>query len=132
MSEYSWTSNIDGEVIGSIGHLHDGGESISLTVDGKKTCEGFAKYGTTPEFVQPAPQMNMEGSSGHGHGVIPHISEINTCYGSSFAAPSVKKGQKWELKANYDMAKYKGMAHEDGSLEAVMGINIMVVRTKGA
>lgn len=117
-------------MIGAIGHLHDGGESITLAVDGKQTCDSVAKYGTTPEFIQPPQPMAMEGGS-HGHGVTPHISDINTCHGKSFSAPKVTKGQKWALQANYDMAKYKGMAHEDGSLEAVMGINIMFVRTKG-
>src|ERR1700742_1100898 len=50
--DYTWTSSLNGEVIGSIGHLHDGGDTVTLSVDGQNTCTNVAKYGTKPEYVQ--------------------------------------------------------------------------------
>ncbi|KAF2401129.1 hypothetical protein EJ06DRAFT_581331 [Trichodelitschia bisporula] len=133
--DYQWTASFDGELIGAIGHLHDGGERTTLAIDNKLTCTNVAKYGTKPEFIQPA-SLNVAPPTAGGHthgGDMPHISDMNVCHGPSLVGgTSMRKGQVWTLKAYYDLDKYRGMAHEDGSLEEVMGIEILFVRRKAA
>jgi len=96
-----------------------------MTVNGKETCQNNAQYGTKPEFIQKMDE------GGHGHGATKHISEMNVCSGKSLLVKKMEKGQKWNLRAWYDMDKNKGMQHEN-ALDAVMGISITFVRTKGA
>jgi hypothetical protein len=134
--DYTWTvpSKFKGEVIGSIGHGHDGATETILKVDGKATCTNPAKYGTKPEWIQKP----MAG--GHGHGATLHISDMAPCYGAEFPNKEVTPGQKWTLVANYDFDKNKGNVHEDklpdGTMkitpDEVMGIAITFVRVKGA
>jgi hypothetical protein len=103
---------------------HIGGANTKVFVDGKETCDNVARYGTKPEFVQ----TNNTGH--HADSATSHISEIKPCHGDSLIHKEMKKGQNWNLTAYYDMNKFKGMRHADGSLEEVMGIEIMYVRRK--
>jgi hypothetical protein len=43
----------------------------------------------------------------------------------------MKKGQVWRLQADYDFKKSNGMVHSDGSLDEVMGLSVLFIRTKG-
>jgi hypothetical protein len=121
---YNWTSSVDGEVIGAIGHVHDGGVNLALAVDGKMTCKNLAKYGTTPDYVQKSAQGM------HAHGALEHISEMKACHSAEIPQKSMAKGQVWTLTADYDFDKFKGMKHEDGDWDKVMGISIVFVREK--
>jgi hypothetical protein len=123
--DYTWTSDIQGEAIGFIGHLHDGGESITLKVGGQNTCTNVAKYGTKPEYVQKAAKGH------HSQGALTHISELLPCFGSELPKKEVKVGQNWTLTANYNFDKHLGMKYEDGDWDAVMGIGMLFVRVKG-
>jgi len=123
--DYSWTSNYEGEIIGALGHLHDGGNALKLTVDGKDTCENLAYYGTKPDYVQRAGGAH----SGHG-GATKHISDMPPCFGQGFPVKHMKVGQKWGLEAFYDYAKNPGQKHEDGDWDEVMGISVVYVRNK--
>lgn len=111
--------------------MHDGGLKTQLLVDGKPTCDNFAKYGGKPEFVSPPMPA---GSTGHSHGgATKHISDMNVCFGKEgFAYPQMKKGQVWTLKSVYDFDQNLGMKRENGDWDEVMGIEIMFVRKKGA
>jgi len=121
-----WTSNVNGQIIGAIGHLHDGGTSVTLEVDGKRTCTNVAKYGTKPEYVQKTAMGHL------ANGALTHISDMNNCYGAEFPEKVMKVGQVWDLTANYDFSEYTGMKHEDGDWDEVMGISIMYIRRPGA
>jgi hypothetical protein len=57
---------------------------------------------------------------------------MKVCHGEEFPHKQMKKGQVWNLKAHYDFTKFKGMQHEDGSLDEVMGIEIVFVRRKNS
>ncbi|KAF2403656.1 hypothetical protein EJ06DRAFT_527256 [Trichodelitschia bisporula] len=124
-----WTANFDGEVLGAAGHLHDGGDRITLEADGKLACDSKATYGGDPAFINTKPGM---GGGGHHASATEHISHMSICAGPSFLVKTVKKGQAWDLKGYYDYDKYKGMRHEDGAQSNVMGIAIMFVRVKKA
>jgi hypothetical protein len=127
--DWDWKAAYDAEIVGSIGHLHDGGTKTQIFVDGKMACENVASYGTKPEFVQP----EMSGMSAHSHGApTKHISDMSTCFGNSLSHSQMKKGQKWTLKAHYDFDQNKGMQHDDGAWDEVMGIEFIFVRKRNA
>ncbi|TID27951.1 Diphthamide biosynthesis protein 2 [Venturia nashicola] len=118
-----WVANFEGDILGSAGHLHDGGTNILLVVDGKTVCNSDATYGGSPEYVQKNPMM-------HKDSAVEHISKMKVCMNESFTLKKLVKGQVWTLKAVYDYSKQKGMLHEDGKQSSVMGIAIMYVRVK--
>jgi len=122
--DYKWKSTIDGEVIGSIGHLHDGGDQLTMNVEGENTCTNTASYGTKPEYVQKTAMGH------HANGALTHISDMKVCHGESLPKKQMKVGQTWGISADYDFGKYKGMKHDDGSWDEVMGIAITFVRVK--
>jgi hypothetical protein len=123
--DYKWTSSINGQVIAAIGHLHDGGSRITLAVDGQQTCDSSATYGGSPAYVQ----KNAGGV--HAHGALEHLSEMSQCNQKSLPRSRIAKGQNWYMKAEYDFNKHKGMMHEDGNWDEVMGITLMFVRVAG-
>jgi hypothetical protein len=122
--DYNWKSNVEGKVIAAIGHLHDGGSRITLSVDGQQTCDSFASYGGTPEYIQKS------ATGVHAHGALTHISEMAQCNAGTLPRDKISKGQNWAMRAEYDFNKHKGMKHEDGNWDEVMGISLMFVRMK--
>lgn len=118
----NWVANLDGEVLGLAGHLHDGGQNVKLTVDGKLACDSEAKYGEKPEFV--AKKAMHPGSA------LEHVSSMSICVNDKLLVKQMTKGQKWKLTVDYDYNKNKGMVHEGGKQSSVMGIAIMYVRVK--
>ncbi|QDS68047.1 hypothetical protein FKW77_009716 [Venturia effusa] len=115
-----WTANFDGEIIGAAGHLHDGGQRVTLDVDGTRACSSEASYGGSPEYV--AKTAMHEGSA------TEHISKMSLCVGDTLPVKKLARGQKWRLRAEYDYNKNKGMVHGGGKQSTVMGISIMFVR----
>jgi hypothetical protein len=65
-------------------------------------------------------------------GATTHISDINVCNGTSLPQKQMKKGQNWSLKAHYDFDKFKGMQHDDGTWDEIMGIELLFVRRKNS
>jgi len=118
----TWVANFDGEIIGAAGHLHDGGQRVTLEVDGKQVCNSEATYGGSAEYVQK--------TSMHKNSATEHISKMSLCTNDNFLEKTLKKGQRWKLRAEYDYTKNKGMIHGDGKQSTVMGIAIMYVRIK--
>ncbi|GGS36425.1 hypothetical protein [Actinokineospora fastidiosa] len=59
-TKWQWTSSIEGTVVGAGGHLHDGGESITLRnlTTGEDICESRAAYELTPEYQGHIEQMS--------------------------------------------------------------------------
>jgi hypothetical protein len=62
-------------------------------------------------------------------GSTTHLSNMKVCFGKDLTNNKVRKGQKWRLQAHYDFNKNQPMLQEDGSLETVMGIQLVYVRT---
>jgi len=117
---YDWTSDVNGEILGAGGHVHDGGIKVTLFQDGKNICDSVASYGAKKEFVAP---------ERHGaHAGIEHISGMTYCGPSSSWKVDLKAGQKWKLDAAYDFDKYKPSMHASGGLDKIMGIALMYVR----
>jgi len=40
-----WVANLNADILGAGGHLHDGGTHLTLEVDGKPVCDSVATYG---------------------------------------------------------------------------------------
>jgi hypothetical protein len=119
-----WVSDIDGEILGAGGHLHDGGSVLKLKIDGKAVCDSKATYGGTKEYVAPK-------NDGSAHGGIEHISNMSPCIGFvEFNNQPLKSGQKWTLEANYDYNAHRPSMHGNGGFDKLMGIALMYVRSK--
>ncbi|KAF2435222.1 hypothetical protein EJ08DRAFT_730321 [Tothia fuscella] len=119
----AWTANFEGEVVGSAGHMHDGGDHLTLDVSGTGVvCDSVASYGGSAEYTSKA--------MGHAHSATAHISKMSICMGNALKVKQLNKGQVWTLKAYYDYNKNKGMLHGDGKQATVMGIAIMYVRVR--
>ncbi|RDW63661.1 hypothetical protein BP6252_11206 [Coleophoma cylindrospora] len=107
-----WTSTINGRIATVLGHLHDGGERLSLHRDSKEVCEIKAVYGMKNEFEHHEPGMDMS-----------HITSMSTCND----AGRLTVGEEWMLKAHYNLDKYEPMLNGHGQPEPIMGIDIMYV-----
>jgi len=116
-----WKATFDGEILGAIGHLHDGGQRITLDVNGKRVCSSEARYGESAGYVQKTPMGNPAGA-------IEHISSMSACIDDKMGVKNLVKGQTWKLRAEYDYNHNKGNLHENGKQENVMGIAIMFVK----
>jgi hypothetical protein len=53
-SSSPWIANFDGEVLGTGGHLHDGGTKVEIIVDKKVVCTSVPTYGTDEEAMARA------------------------------------------------------------------------------
>lgn len=125
----NWTSNVEGEIVGAAGHLHNGGSHLTLSVNGQQTCDSVATYGESPEFIQ------QQDKSGHAHrSAMKHISSMSQCWGPSFAMNQIKVGQNWQLEAFYDFDKYQGVLSTEDQIKGlqteVMGISMLYIRRK--
>ncbi|RDW59134.1 hypothetical protein BP5796_12058 [Coleophoma crateriformis] len=107
-----WTSTINGRIATVLGHLHDGGERLSLHRDSKEVCDIKAAYGMKNEFEHHDPDMDMS-----------HITSMSTC--NSVGRLTV--GEEWMIKAHYNLEKHEPMLNGHGQPEPIMGIDIMYV-----
>lgn len=53
-SSSPWIANFEGEVLGTGGHLHDGGTKVDIIVDKKVICTSVPTYGTDEEAMARA------------------------------------------------------------------------------
>ena len=71
--------------------MDDGGDSVALYVNGKKACESTAKYGGPGSVRTTKDGRKWE-----------TISSMDSCY----EPISVRKGDKIEIEASYDLEKH--------------------------
>jgi len=119
-----WIPDISGEIVGAGGHLHDGGTSLKLSLDGKVLCDSRASYGGSKGFIAPS-----EGRTG-AHGKIEHISLMSGCTGPvEFKNVTLQAGQRWRIEGFYDYDQHKPSGHRDGGeFDTVMGLALMFIR----
>jgi hypothetical protein len=156
-SSTPWTANFEGEVLGTGGHLHDGGTHLDVIVDKKVICSSVPTYGTDEEALIRAEIAKnggvTKGSSGRvvvrdalpqggapmAHMGAKHIIAMSICADnkanvkdislSPLGVKQLKKGQSWTLRAYYDYNLYPGMKKNGGGQSTVMGISIMYAKT---
>lgn len=105
------------------GHLHDGGVTARIKVDGKVACDSRATYGGNPKYVSG-------GGEGHHGGMgKKHISSMILCVkgSSDLKVQRMEAGQYWTIEAEYDYQKYAGATHSSGLQENVMGIALVYI-----
>jgi len=134
-----WTAQLSGDVLQVINHMHDGGDDQLVVRNGATACIGKARYGEKPGYVSQGDHSDHGssggggGGGGHhdGHGIspierrhedIPHVSSISSC----FKPGRVEIGDKWHVKANYNLTRYAPMSMS-GHQEPVMGIALVYV-----
>jgi hypothetical protein len=118
----SMRSSINGKLLYTIGHMHDGGTNLKLLINGQTACDSVMYYdvnGNIMKAKQPgavarrSPQHSHEGSATFGGA---HIASPGACidYGS------IKSSDVLSIEAYYDFDQFKTMTHE-GKEERLMG-----------
>ena len=108
----SWTSTVDGTLLNTVGHMHDGGLEVQITVNGKSVCSSKAEYNTSPDYISDPKSK--------------HISRYTPC----IAIGDIKKGDKLALSAGYDFDTYPPLYDKVGQKSHVMGIAMLFVAVK--
>jgi len=145
VSTSKYSSGFDGEVIGMGAHVHDGGVSVDIQVNGQTTCTSQAGYGESVEYVQKPGMGHGGGGSAGGHGGhgggMGHISSMTQCYLEpvgeagvrrikapiALKVPKLSKGQSWSAAGKYDYDKYGGMKNAKGSQDEIMVISLVFI-----
>ncbi|KAF2665190.1 hypothetical protein BT63DRAFT_464449 [Microthyrium microscopicum] len=116
------SAGVNGKLLYTIGHMHDGGTNLKLLINGKTACDSVMYYDIDGKIQKakqtgavarrsPEPQHSHGGSFG---GV--HIASPGACtdYGE------IKTTDKMDVEAYYDFDQFKTMTHE-GKEERLMG-----------
>jgi hypothetical protein len=113
-------SGVNGKLLYTIGHMHDGGTNLRLLINDQTVCDSVMYYDIEGKIVkakQPgavarrSPQHSHEPTFGGAH-----IASPGACvdYGS------IKATDKMSIEAYYDFDQFKTMTHE-GKEERLMG-----------
>jgi len=135
------TSSSAGKLLYAIGHMHDGGDNMTLFVSGKAVCKSIMHYSASSARSAPAAK-GAKGAKGgamagmsHGrrssqHGLVrrdggPHGGGMDgaehiTAPGACTDFGSVRSGDRLTATAYYDAIKHKLMVH-NGAKEKLMG-----------
>jgi len=118
-----WRPNVEGRIIDSIGHLHDGGIQIDIMAsDSTALCKSQTLYSHRPEYVYRDTGMAM-----HGDKVAKdHISAMAGCGPKNVSIQKMSKDQSWFTRGTYDYSKRTANL-EAGSPSEVMAIAIVLV-----
>jgi hypothetical protein len=115
-----WKSTISGRIICVLGHLHDGGTHLDVRKDDESVCRSVPKYD----------DKEMDHGDGHdlvrrhGGGMdMSHITKMSMCHNIG----RIEAGEKWTVRADYDIAAHPPMLDVNGVPEGVMGIAVMYV-----
>lgn len=107
-----WKSTVNGTLLFSTGHTHDGGVDTTLYLNGKAVCVNGQLYGRKKPYV--------ERETGRTH-----ISDIGVC--TNFG--QIKVGDELRIGAHYNTTLYPLEKAMDGhGLEPVMGISRVSLR----
>jgi len=123
VSSKPWRPNVEGRIIDSVGHLHDGGVGIDLLAGSSNPlCKSTPVYSGKAEYVYRETSMAM-----HGDKVAKdHISDMSGCGYNDIRVPKMSKDQSWSVKGHYDYTK-RSANLEAGNPSEVMAIAIVLV-----
>lgn len=118
-----WRPNVEGTIIDSIGHLHDGGIEIDIIArPGQPLCQSVPQYSTKPDYVYRDVGMAMHGDVT----ARDHISEMKGCGPKDIQVPRMSRDQSWYTVGKYDYSKRKANL-EGGEPSEVMAIAVILV-----
>jgi hypothetical protein len=113
-----WTADRDGILAGAGGHEHDGGTDVVLYQNKKQVCITKMLYGhRRPGYGVMPDDIVMDKMDREDNKPDTHISDAGTC--TMFG--TVKKGDKFQITANYDGDLHPQMAR-NGRVDPTMGI----------
>jgi hypothetical protein len=115
----SWTSTIDGKLLNTVGHMHDGGLEVQILRNKAAVCTSKASY-------DAAGYVPSEKTIKDGATKMSHISSYSPC----IAIGEIKKGDQLTLSASYDFNKYKAALNKVGKVSHVMGVAMVFVEFK--
>jgi hypothetical protein len=108
----AWQIPSTGYIVNMKGHMHDGGDSVQVSLNYKMVCNSLASYGSSKEY-----QTNETLSDGTKWATL---SDMSMC-----ADPiAVTKGDNITIVANYDTNKHPMRMSTSKQEEAVMGIAV--------
>jgi len=114
-----WTSTINGRLLNTVGHMHDGGKEVQILSNGQAVCTSKAEYdgaGYTPN----AQALSL------GAANMSHISRYTPC----ISIGQLKKGDELALSASYDFNKWKPGLNKVGQESHVMGVAMVFVEAQ--
>jgi hypothetical protein len=115
-----WVSSVDGQLLNTVGHMHDGGVAVNILQNKKSICDSKAGYDETPGYIPGAKALAA------GAIKMSHISSYSPCN----AIGEIKKGDKLALTASYDFQKWKPSLNKKGEDSDVMGVAMLFVDVK--
>lgn len=102
----AWDATFAGEILATIGHLHDGGIRQDLHLNGETVCQHTSRYGEAAEFITHVGMYGNEDTTGaeagHDHGDGSHSHDENE------EAPAAGEGE-----AGHDHGAGEGEADHD-------------------
>jgi len=104
----------DGKLLLVKGDMHDGGLNMVLKLNGETICDSKAIYN--------AGAVGTHQGGGHDGGMGGMLSDTSGCLKSI----AVKKGDKIEMEANYDMELHPGREHPGGGMAEAMALFVIV------
>jgi hypothetical protein len=119
-----WTSPIEGEILLTGGHIHDGGVNIEIFQNEKMICNSSTLYGMTPGYVESISSMPMSMTMNMSMGIDNvHISNMSTCSDVG----TLHQGDNLTVQAFYNTNLHAPMMGANGTLEPIMGIALVYV-----
>jgi hypothetical protein len=108
--------------------VHDGGDYLTVNINGKEVCTAEQRYGTTPAYVEmssedskvPENQKQL-GARDRAMPGMKHISESRACGNMGF----FKKGDTFFTKGYYNTEKHTWMVSDEGKPKDLMAIAIL-------
>jgi len=118
ISSRPWTPNVEGKLLGAMGHVHDGGVLVTTKVSQTQAmCEQAVNYGETPAYKFTGTVM------GNDKPAVDHISSMADC---KFEVKEMNKNQSWTVDGKYDFDKAAGNI-ENGKQSNVMSIALVLL-----
>jgi hypothetical protein len=118
-----WKPNVEGRIVDSLGHLHDGGTEIDIHAGPQPLCKSKAIYADKPEYVY----REATGMAMHGDKIArDHISTMANCGPNDIRVPQMSRDQSWTTKGYYDYSKHPANL-ESGNPSEIMAISIVLV-----
>jgi hypothetical protein len=119
----SMPSSVNGKLLYTIGHMHDGGTNLKLLINNQTVCDSVMYYDVDGKIVK-AKQPGAVARRSPQH---PHAGENTAFGGAHIASPgacvdygNIKTSDWLSIEAYYDFDQFKTMTHE-GKVERLMG-----------
>jgi hypothetical protein len=116
----AWKSSVDGRLLNTVGHMHDGGLEVQILSNEKPVCVSKASYDGSPGYIPSSQTIAM------GAANMSHISSYSPC----IAIGGLKKGDSLALTASYDFNSRKPGLNKIGQESHVMGVAMVFVEVK--